>query len=361
MSNTTEPFFPEERTQNAISRALRVLRPNAEEADRYEVKDWLSRTLSVFKEDPVKYDFDCRHNIRVVGNAFLDRMESLDPKDKTQVDELFALSLRFLLEFELGILEGRELSHDLQRIKNRALENLNNFEERARSQIVYAMYSMPADVIRGYIKEGGFQEFLKFEEKKEEMTRRIADWDSSLKDRESRVEALKGALEEQENAFNFVGLYNGFSSLAKTKRRELRTTFTGLFALGSLALVPLFIELQGITEQLEKCDNITISHIFLSLPIIALEVIILYFFRVVLSAHRSTRAQLAQLDLRMTLCQFVQSYVTYSEAFSKSAPGLLDRFESIIFSGLQTDPEKIPNTFDGVEQLANLINSLKKT
>lgn len=357
----TAGYFSEDRTQKAITRAIRTLRSDTEETSGYEVKEWLSRILSVFQKDPARYDFDCRHNIKVIGTSFLDRMEHLDPRDKTQIDELFALALRFLLEFELGIGEGSELAHDLQRIKDKALEKLTMFEERARSQIVYAMYSLPADIIRGYIKEGGFQEFMRFEEKKAEMTKSITDWDNSIQNREARVEALQAALEKQENAFNFVGLYDGFSSLSKTKRRELRTTLFALFALGALALLPLFIELQSIYGRLEKPEGITINHLLLSIPIIALEVVVLYFFRVVLSAHRSTRAQLAQLDLRMTLCQFIQSYVTYSESFNKSSPGLLDRFESIIFSGLQTDPEKIPNTFDGVEQLASLINSLKKT
>jgi len=37
----------------------------------------------------------------------------------------------------------------------------------------------------------------------------------------------------------------------------------------------------------------------------------------------------------------------------------LEKFESLIFSGVFSNPEKLPSTFDGVEQIGSLIKSVK--
>ena len=93
--------------------------------------------------------------------------------------------------------------------------------------------------------------------------------------------------------------------------------------------------------------------------VIALEVILLYFFRVVLSQFRSVKGQLLQLDLRVALCQFIQSYAEYSASIKAQDGNALAKFEALIFSGLVTDESGIPSTFDGAEQIANLIRSVR--
>ncbi|MDI2145510.1 hypothetical protein KBJ94_26055 [Pseudomonas sp. ITA] len=87
----------------------------------------------------------------------------------------------------------------------------------------------------------------------------------------------------------------------------------------------------------------------------------MYFFRVVLAQFRSVKAQVLQLDLRIALCQFVQSYAEYSKKIRKDDPGALSKFEAIVFSSLVSESEGIPSTFDGAEQLANLIKSIRGT
>ncbi|MBU2325714.1 MAG: hypothetical protein KJ884_22405, partial [Gammaproteobacteria bacterium] len=67
------------------------------------------------------------------------------------------------------------------------------------------------------------------------------------------------------------------------------------------------------------------------------------------------RAQLLQIDLRMTLCQFIDKYAEYSAQVKKNG-GSLDGFESVVFSGLVTIDEKIPSTFDGLEFLQGVLS-----
>jgi hypothetical protein len=95
--------------------------------------------------------------------------------------------------------------------------------------------------------------------------------------------------------------------------------------------------------------------------IVAIEVILIYFFRVVLAQFRSVKAQVLQLDLRIALCQFVQSYAEYSVKVKKDDPNVLAKFEAVVFSSLVSENERIPSTFDGTEQLANLIKSVRGT
>lgn len=61
----------------------------------------------------------------------------------------------------------------------------------------------------------------------------------------------------------------------------------------------------------------------------------------------------------MTLCEFIQSYADYAGDIAAKNPGTLEKFEGVIFSGLQASEEKLPNTFDGIEQIGGLIERLR--
>lgn len=85
----------------------------------------------------------------------------------------------------------------------------------------------------------------------------------------------------------------------------------------------------------------------------------MYYFRVVLINHISLRTQIMQIELRKSLCQFIQSYSDYSSEIRKNNPEALSKFEDVVFSNIMLSDDKIPSTFDGIEQIASLINSLK--
>lgn len=66
-----------------------------------------------------------------------------------------------------------------------------------------------------------------------------------------------------------------------------------------------------------------------------------------------------QLELRKALCQFIQSYVDYSTVIKKQDSAALEKFESLIFSGVVSDPEKVPSTFDGLDQIGALLKNVR--
>ncbi|EII3729117.1 hypothetical protein LG468_003962, partial [Vibrio cholerae] len=66
-----------------------------------------------------------------------------------------------------------------------------------------------------------------------------------------------------------------------------------------------------------------------------------------------------QIELRQTLCQFIQSYAEYASEIKAKDASSLEKFESLIFSGILSDAEKLPSTFDGLEQIVTMLKSLK--
>jgi len=71
------------------------------------------------------------------------------------------------------------------------------------------------------------------------------------------------------------------------------------------------------------------------------------------------KSQLLQIDLRKTLCRFIQHYSEYSSKLKKDDPESLNKFESLIFSGIISDEGNIPSTYDGIDQFTKFIKSLK--
>jgi hypothetical protein len=61
------------------------------------------------------------------------------------------------------------------------------------------------------------------------------------------------------------------------------------------------------------------------------------------------------------LCEFIQSYADYSANIKKQDSSALEKFENLIFSGVVSEPEKLPSTYDGLDQLADFIKSIKGT
>ena len=71
------------------------------------------------------------------------------------------------------------------------------------------------------------------------------------------------------------------------------------------------------------------------LPFVSIELISLYLFRVILTHYNSIKTQIMQLELRQTLCQFIQSYVEYAKEIKEKDGDSLEKFENLIFSSIQ--------------------------
>nr|EIX1665360.1 hypothetical protein [Cronobacter sakazakii] len=99
---------------------------------------------------------------------------------------------------------------------------------------------------------------------------------------------------------------------------------------------------------------------FLILPFFTIEMILIYFFRLSYLEAKSIRTQLVQIELRLSLCAFIDGYVEYRKKNNTNVEKVLDCFDSLIFSPIQTNENNIPAMFDGVEALAGLADKVIK-
>ena len=229
---------------------------------------------------------------------------------------------------------------------------------------------------------------------------RLDDSEKIANDAQSKIDAYAKSLEKYQVAFGFLGLTAAFKNFFERKEKENKRWGTaavvfGLTILLIAALSHFIVEKfdQKIVERAQQSielsqgnklksenavpdlnakknevspvnnvnqQNQEVSSWLISiakyLPIVAVEILLLYFFRIALTHFNSTKAQLLQLEIRMALCGFIDDYMK----FAKENKGQdLSKFEAMVFSSIAPDEEKIPSTFDGVEQLANLIKSIK--
>lgn len=174
----------------------------------------------------------------------------------------------------------------------------------------------------------------------------------------TQINNLKDKLDEYKVGFNFVGLYKGFSELAAKKEQERKFLLKSLLGLGAMILVPLAI--QFVVSLLKAGGSVfVLTDLLTLLPLISVEIILVYFFRIVLHNYKATKTQIVQIELRQTLCQFIQSYAQYASTIKKDDATALEKFENLIFSGIMSDSEKLPATFDGIEQLSSLFKNVK--
>lgn len=301
-------------------------------------------------------------NSEWIGKQFFGQIESclVAPLDKRQaiIRSLFTLAYRFLCELEFT--QQGESSFEVLKVKNFVHENLEAFEGNERQQLVYAAYTMPAQVAKKLIGHPAVTAFRKFSETVEASRVLREQWDTDLDKRQILLNGLSDNIKKVTSEYNFVGLVNGFQKLKVSKEGERCIAFWSLVLMGALVLVLPAAQIYFVMEKLAESDKHR-SILVYALPttIIAVEIILLYFFRVVLAQFRSVKAQLLQVDLRITLCQFIESYTEYISKLREKDSTALSKFEALIFSGLVAEESGIPTTFDGVEQVANLVRSLR--
>jgi len=370
MSQEIKSFF-------TLSETVQVLRNFQKELKALDNTD---TNLAIFIDDLISiihfmlndgqfFDEACQTNIEWIGQTFINEMQRFNDKKNiatktednldTSIKSIFTSAYRFLCEADFCSPNG--LNPDLNRIKIHVDEQIDLFTGNDKHQLIYANYIMPANIAKRLINHPNFKEIQSYNEKYTNAGKLKSDWDNEISKKELDVVTLKNKLDEYKTGFNFVGLYQGFDSLSTDKVKEKNWALFFLIGLGVLALAPVGIEIYLFlfqTELLKKNTNILIYSIF---PMVTIQIILIYFFRVALFNFKSIKAQLLQIELRKTLCQFIQSYTSYAKEMKESDKVSLEKFENLIFSGLISNEENLPSTFDGLEQIGKVIQSLKSS
>jgi hypothetical protein len=318
----------------------------------------LGAMLRIISKNAEEFDRNCQLNIDWIGNQTLDYIRELASLPNEEgIDMVTALIYRFWVEYDLSV--RNDVSMEVRAFVNKVRDDVGSFKDEARSQIEFARQEMPIGIIKKMINTEEFGTLRNMSEIASTVDKKIEGWKHNLDSTEEKATRLAGILEKHTQAFNFVGLHDGFSDLAKEINQELKFAQFGIGIFGLLVLVPSFLDLSLIESRNFDISTLkTQTLIAMTLAIVAMTLLFLYFFRIALRKANSCRAQLIQVRLRMSLCRFIQSYADSSSEMKAKNSDALAKFENLIFSGIVSSDEKLPSTFDGIEQLTALAKSI---
>ena len=312
------------------------------------------------RSSPPQWDMQCAISIGWIGDQFINRFaDKSEALSKQNLDDIFSMCFRFL--FELYLSMKNDLSHDFERACGFATEHLTEFERSARDQIEFALRDMPIGILKSLLNNEQVQSVKHFNELAQIAEEKIKQWNLDLESREDRVNEIKLNLEKYKNAFNFVGLSNGFDKLSTIKEKEKKWNLFWLIIMGLLIVAPIMLEILFIKQNIATLDTLSTKALLITaVPTLSIVAILIYYFRVLLHNFNALRSQILQIELRKTLCGFIQNYAEYSKEIREKNSNTLSKFENFIFSGLVSTDEKLPSTFDGLEQLVSFIKSIRK-
>ena len=325
-----------------------------QEREQYEL---ITAVASSMIDNPELWEEQCLFNIHYIGENFKSLIQNFlfDFSDKN-LSYLYDDVVRFLAELNLSF-QQKEYSFNpgssLFPIIKRLKEQMFYSGERHPDSLNYAFYKMPIDILCFYMGNQGFKTFFEFDERKNALETSITKYWDEIQQKIDEVNVLKDKLDEYKTAFNFVGLSKGFENLLKQKNEAKKKT------LGLLVLLAITVALTLAISFSVQTTGAVFSWQSM-LPIIGLEFVLIYFFRVVLTHYHSIQTQIMQLELRQSLCQFIQSYAEYAKKIKTDDKDALEKFENLIFSSILSSPDKVPSTFDGMEGLTSLLKELKK-
>ena len=326
-----------------------------QEREQYEL---ITEVVSSMIDKPELWEEQCLFNIYNIGENFKSQIKNfpIDLSDR-RVAYFYDCIVRFLAELNLSFQQkeysvnpGSSLFPIIKRLK----EQMFYSGERHPDSLNYAFYKMPIDILCFYMGNQGFKTFFEFDERKNALETSITKYWDEIQQKIDEVNVLKDKLDKYKTAFNFVGLSQGFENLLNQKNRAKWLTFAVLIFLSIITLAPLCFSFYK-----KFMAGVDISWQSM-LPVIGLEFVLIYFFRVVLTHYHSIQTQIMQLELRQSLCQFIQSYAEYAKEIKTNDKDALEKFENLIFSSILSNPDKVPGTFDGVEGLTSLLKELKK-
>ncbi|POX25812.1 hypothetical protein C3464_00715 [Serratia marcescens] len=237
---------------------------------------------------------------------------------------------------------------------------------------------MPASIARDFIQSSDFKDVMKLKEYiasveskvKGVVETEISSLDENLKGKKEEVEKLLGKTEESmvslqsykekldnyKGEFNFVLLSKAFSRMKRDKENEFKAARRWMNAYtAALISIPILILIVVFRKMLNV--NFDIEILIYAIPLLTLEALIFYFMRIYYGEVRSIRAQLLQIDLRLSLCEFIHDFIDKKNE-SKDHGDSWGNFENLIFSPIQMSAENIPSVLDGANAVADVLGKV---
>ncbi|ATI65627.1 hypothetical protein CPU03_15935 [Edwardsiella tarda] len=186
---------------------------------------------------------------------------------------------------------------------------------------------------------------------------KILESRKDIENDKKNIEELKGVISNYRSEFNFVGLSQAFTKIKDIKRDELKYATLWYRWLGLAILAAPIITLV-LHFSMPSLFSQGLSGLFLLLPLATIELVFLYFFRLSYIDAKSIKTQVLQIDVRLSLCAFIQDYIGYRKRNDSEIGDLFKCFDTMIFSPIQANEGNIPSMFDGSEAIANFLSKV---
>lgn len=306
---------------------------------------------------------NCTFNIGSIGSNLLSNITSQNIEERWM--DIVTDIVRFCKEFELRsdiyISEVKEL------LSYYTKEFLTSGSD-TNTQIYYALTKMPLVIMEEiYLKK--YNNFRNDIDKEintiieQKLPDKKVEIDKIKEDNDNYIKQLRGFKQE----FSFLALNQAFNKLEKSKQFA---RYISLFILLFLAVIIVYIpyfyyEKSFLIKQMSETFNLTLDNknSFMSLfilfsgliPMIFIESIFIYYFKIVLNKYNSITDQIVQLETKQAIMQFIESYINYKKD-NNIKHEEMSKFEEIIFSQISPNLKDIPSSPD----LVSLIDSISK-
>lgn len=347
-------FFATEDVKDGLRKVRDNLGKMDEVSNTFLVNCWKELAVQILTS-PEEADEKCSYFIGSDGaDALKFGMHRIGTNTAPQdIENTLILFYRVALELDLTA-DGR-----LQGLARNFVSSLESgqlgISDNAKNQIQYERNKLPISIVRGFYKNPRFSGLPK---QIEEISGKIDKWNEEISSREDRISLLKKNADRVISNYNFVSLKNGFSDMLAKKEAELITLRKLVFWFGILMICPVLFDIIYIISHRGDKFDIYLTSILAALSI-SLSMFLIYFFRISLKNYDICKLQITEIDLKITLCQFVQDYADYAEDIKKKSEGTLEKFETVVFSAISTGDSQNLSFVDGLEQIVNLVKAAK--
>ncbi|WP_310440142.1 hypothetical protein [Sulfuricurvum sp.] len=311
---------------------------------------------------------NCSYNLKLIGQNFIEDISDTTYSNETYENVLIFL-IRIAKEYEINAasnlpLSGAKLLKEYSAVSEDYPENIND-------QIYFTWHVMPYEIIK--IKNNYSLEMIQNGFKDE--IKKIISEDLPIEKKE--INELKGfiaeaiqVLKDQKQKFSFVTLNKAFSTLEESKTKSKYIVLTLLCILVSLILyIPYHSYEQALTIQGAFNDfNLSLkgqenAPLFIQMsqyiPILLIEAILIYLFKIVLHKYNSLVDQIVQLETKQAIMQFIESYVDYKKDKNLTKDEL-ERFEEVVFSKISPNLKDVPDLPNIITFVESFSKAIKK-
>lgn len=346
--------------------ALTVLEDKINKYNETEMKyfELLRDFIKFFIENFETYESHCKYSMPIISGGTLEfRIRSLEG-DHKKIFDLFTIIGVIVWEKKLVSKEYYGNEADIARLFS---SSNNDLSRKDQDYIEYIKNS----ILLYWARVGNEDYVSRAENINKKIEEKINSISSIYENWEKELHRLEDISKNRRSNLNFVGLSAGYQDLLNNKRQEMiiySASMAIFFAL--IFSTPLFIPslMQAMGYVVYDNTNPTSGLVFWSNLTSRLAVcapfflIFLYAFRISLRNFQSVRAQIVQLQIRQAVCQFIEAYSDFVRRQPVKDTEKIDhlkKFESLIFSGLTPDPDSVPSTFDGFDQLVEAAKAIR--